>query len=132
MIFLMTPVTLIYRKPNPRFFSIEKVFSVLLPYMPEEYVYDSYELPFFSSVIKCIIKNILAVRKLKSIVHITGDVHYVILGTSAQKSILTIHDCVFMYRNKGVKRFILCHDYDFKMNSIEMARCKSTRNYDNF
>lgn len=120
----MTFVTLLYRKPNPRFFSIEKVFSLLMPHMPGEYRYHSYNLPFFSSGIKSIIKNILAVRNLKGVIHITGDVHYAILGTSVKRTILTIHDCVFMYNSKGIKRIILY--YVFLKWPVKRARFITT------
>jgi glycosyltransferase involved in cell wall biosynthesis len=41
------------------------------------------------------------------IIHVTGDVHYAILGGWFNLRVLTIHDLTFMHRNKGVKRSIL-------------------------
>ena len=44
-------------------------------------------------------------RKGKAdIFHVTGDVHYVVLALPAKKTILTIHDSVFMRANAGLKQ----------------------------
>lgn len=52
--------------------------------------------------------NLRFVRRLRAdIFHVTGDAHYVTLGLPADRTVLTIHDCVFMYQTRGVKRWIL-------------------------
>jgi glycosyltransferase involved in cell wall biosynthesis len=38
------------------------------------------------------------------IFHVTGDVHYIVMALPAKKTILTIHDSVFIRENKGLKR----------------------------
>jgi glycosyltransferase involved in cell wall biosynthesis len=43
----------------------------------------------------------------RSIFHITGDVHYLIFVLPRNRSVLTIHDCGFVSRMTGVKRWIL-------------------------
>lgn len=46
-------------------------------------------------------------RLQRKIVHVTGDVHYAILGTWFSYRVLTIHDLAFMHQNIGIKRSIL-------------------------
>jgi glycosyltransferase involved in cell wall biosynthesis len=104
----MYTVTLIFRKVQPAFFSIEKVFSILFPKTQNDIKYNHFELPRFTSGLKAIIQNILSVRNITSdIYHITGDVHYVVAGLPASRTILTIHDCVFLHNYSGIKRVFL-------------------------
>lgn len=52
-------------------------------------------------------KNIRFVRRLKAdVFHVTGDVHYTTLGLQKKKTVLTVHDCVFMYSSTGMKRWL--------------------------
>jgi glycosyltransferase involved in cell wall biosynthesis len=54
------------------------------------------------------IQNLRFTRRLKAdIFHVTGDVHYVTLVLPRKKTILTIHDCVFLHRPPGLKRTLL-------------------------
>lgn len=46
-------------------------------------------------------------RQNSDIFHITGDVHYASLVLPVNKTILTIHDCVFLGRRKGIKELII-------------------------
>ena len=39
--------------------------------------------------------------------HITGDVHYAVLVLPTNRSILTIHDLVFLHTYKGIRRMVL-------------------------
>jgi glycosyltransferase involved in cell wall biosynthesis len=41
---------------------------------------------------------IFALRSQRGIHHITGDIHYIVLALGKRKTILTIHDCVFLTR----------------------------------
>lgn len=41
---------------------------------------------------------IFALRSRGGIHHITGDIHYIVLALGRRKTILTIHDCVFLTR----------------------------------
>ncbi|MFN5334602.1 MAG: glycosyltransferase family 4 protein [Bacteroidota bacterium] len=41
---------------------------------------------------------IFALRSRRGIHHITGDIHYIVLALGKRKTILTIHDCVFLTR----------------------------------
>jgi glycosyltransferase involved in cell wall biosynthesis len=41
------------------------------------------------------------------VVHVTGDVHFLTLLLPRRRTVLTIHDCEILDRNRGVKRFLL-------------------------
>jgi glycosyltransferase involved in cell wall biosynthesis len=103
----MPLIQLIYRKTNPLFFSIEKVFGSLLDDLQKEVSVQSQYVPFYSSSISYMAKNIFFTRSKKNgadIFHVTGDVHYVVLALPAKKTILTIHDTVFIRESRGLKR----------------------------
>jgi glycosyltransferase involved in cell wall biosynthesis len=98
-------VCLIFRKKNPAFFSIEKVFETVEPWLQSKAEVSKYNLPHHTSGLSAVWKNIRAVGKLKSdIYHVTGDVQYAVLSLPGKRTVLTIHDSVFMYKTSGVKR----------------------------
>lgn len=84
-----------FRKPQSNFYSIEELFNTISEAIPFEK--QKAIAPFYSNGLKNIIKNILFFNQFNSknnVVHITGDIHYVLLGLWRAKTILTIHDCV--------------------------------------
>ncbi|MBX2959509.1 MAG: glycosyltransferase family 4 protein [Flavobacteriales bacterium] len=99
--------TLIYRKKDPSFNSIENVFNALLPYFGNLII--KVELPFNNSGVINRFKNIWHVKRLakNSFIHITGHDHYLALGLKKDNTILTIHDIEFIKRNQGLKRYLL-------------------------
>ena len=65
-------------------------------------------LPFTSRGIFSIIFNLIyLLRFRKGIFHITGDVHYALLVLPKDRTVLTIHDLVFMHTYKGIRKAIL-------------------------
>jgi glycosyltransferase involved in cell wall biosynthesis len=98
-------VQFIFRKTNPIFFSIEKVFAILLDSLQKGISTKAVYMPFYSSSVSNMIRNIRFTKKNKAdIYHVTGDVHYVVLGLPAEKTILTIHDSVFIRDSRGLKQ----------------------------
>ncbi|MVN20995.1 glycosyltransferase family 4 protein [Mucilaginibacter arboris] len=101
-------ITLIYRKQFPLTYSIEFIFDQLISSPNPSCKINKFILPRFSNSFFNRIINILAMLRLRhQIVHVTGDVHYTILGACFNYRILTIHDLAFMHQNKGIKRSIL-------------------------
>jgi len=50
-------------------------------------------------------RNMVFARKIRGdIYHVTGDVHYIVMALPAGKTILTIHDSVFIRESKGLKK----------------------------
>jgi glycosyltransferase involved in cell wall biosynthesis len=67
------------------------------------------------------IRNMAFARKGRAdIFHITGDVHYVVLALPAKKTILTIHDSVFIRESKGLKRVF----FKWIFLKLPVKRCK--------
>lgn len=101
-------VILVYRKQFPHTFSIEFIFDNLITSLKLSFKIKKYILPRFSNSFFNRAINIVSMLRLRhKIVHVTGDVHYAILGAWFSIRVLTIHDLAFMHQNKGVKRSIL-------------------------
>jgi len=101
-------ITLLYRHPNPGFFSIEKVFDSVKKGFSSDYTIRNIQLPNATKGLFSLLANIIYLRRYKSeYVHITGDVHYAMLAFTPKKTILTIHDLVFLHKASGLRRKIL-------------------------
>ena len=69
---------------------------------------EKVEMPFTSRGIFTILFNLIFLTRLKKgLFHITGDVHYAILVLPQDRTILTIHDLVFLHTYKGLRRRLL-------------------------
>lgn len=87
-------------------YSINKVTQTIISQFSNK---AEFFMPQRRSGILDVIKNIIFIiknRQRQFINHITGDIHYGIIGLIGYKSVLTIHDTVFVDFNKGVKRLI--------------------------
>ena len=101
-------VTLIFRKQNPSFFSIEKVFGVINNEFFGRTKIKIIELPFTSKGIVPICLNLLYLLQFKKgLFHITGDVHYAVLALPKKSTVLTIHDLVFLEASWGIRKYFL-------------------------
>jgi len=102
----MKPVLLILRKPFATSFSIEYLFETIFRELKKSKINaDKMVLPYYSNGLKNRASNILSLLKIKGrIAHVTGDVHYAILGAWFSKRLLTIHDVEFMNRTSGLAR----------------------------
>jgi glycosyltransferase involved in cell wall biosynthesis len=99
---------LFFRRSVGHFFSIEKVFFTVVKELESQIPVKKVFLPHHTSSVTNIIKNLLFARKQKdNLYHVTGDVHYLVLSLPSKKAILTIHDCVFLHRHSGIKRWFL-------------------------
>ncbi len=97
----MKSLSFFFRHPHPIYFSMEKLFSAVAGAITkqhtEEFSVREFNLPF-TSKLATIRKNISFVRQHQAqLNHITGDVHYAILGCSRKNiNVLTVHDCVLL------------------------------------
>jgi len=96
---------LIYFSRNPiaTYFSIEKIFFEIAGKMASEYASEftvQRKILPFTSKLNTIYSNIAFTKKNQGeINHITGDVHYAILGCNDNNiNVLTIHDCVPLHK----------------------------------
>ncbi|MGI4727971.1 MAG: glycosyltransferase family 4 protein [Janthinobacterium lividum] len=101
-------VILVYRKQFPHTFSIEFIFDKIKNSLQSTLIIKKYILPRYSNSSFNRLINFIAILFLPGkIIHVTGDVHYTILGAWFKLRVLTIHDLAFMHQNKGAKRSIL-------------------------
>lgn len=104
----MKEVILIFRKPFPGQFSIEYLFYSVSKYLNSKNVnVSNRQLSYYSKGLTNRVLNVLTLlSEKKKIVHVTGDVHYAILGALFCKRILTIHDFNFMQNKSLIPRTI--------------------------
>jgi glycosyltransferase involved in cell wall biosynthesis len=101
-------ICLIFRKKDPVFFSIEKVFATVIPFFKRKLQVQEVAVPFYTNGIKSVFKNIQFVKQYRAdVFHVTGDTHYLTLGLPAKRTVLTIHDCSFMDQSNGIKKIFL-------------------------
>ncbi|MBO9571125.1 MAG: glycosyltransferase family 4 protein, partial [Chitinophagaceae bacterium] len=98
----------IYRKPQSIYFSIEKIFRQVASFLNDRAQIGEVEAPYSRMTPGNIVKNFKVIGKQQAdVYHVTGDVHYLVMGLPRKKTVLTIHDCVFLYNANGVKRWLL-------------------------
>jgi glycosyltransferase involved in cell wall biosynthesis len=100
-------ITYVERKASEAV-SIERVFRTVVDDLPA----DEFEVKFESvpcgNGIGAILKNLLFFRRPEAdIFHITGDVHYIALRLPGYRTVLTIHDLIFLHRRSGIRRYAL-------------------------
>jgi len=101
-------VSLVFRKKNPVFFSIERVFDRI-----EKELGRSMTVTRITAPEKGVSpKNVQAIRAMRKknkadVYHVTGDIHYAVFALPRRRTLLTIHDCVFLYQKKGWQRLVL-------------------------
>ncbi len=91
-------------------FSIEISFERMACSFPREsqFELDSFVSNYFSNGIVSRIKSVIEARRFRGdINHVTGDVHYLVLGLPGRKTLLTIHDCGFMAHPSPLARKVL-------------------------
>ncbi len=96
------------RKKNPAFFSIEELFGVIQQNLVPYPAFQNHTMPYESTGIKKRwLNGLFAKKHAGEINHITGDIHYLALFLPRCNTILTIHDCGELDKQKGIKKFIL-------------------------
>jgi glycosyltransferase involved in cell wall biosynthesis len=96
------------RRPFAGYFSIEGQFEEIRAHLPPEIRCRRWECPFLSRGMWPRVANVLAARRARAdVFHVTGDVHYLALGLPRERTLLTIHDCVFASQTRGLRRWAL-------------------------
>ena len=97
-----------FHRNNKCGYSIYKVFKIIENEIKKKYLINEYFTPSPNSMPWDIIKNswyVYKYRNKKGINHISGHIHDVILGLVGCKTVLTIHDTVFLDNVKNpIKR----------------------------
>lgn len=84
--------------------SIQKVYAPLVDMAIEKYNAAVYFMPFATASPFALIKNLIFARskyRKGQVCHITGDVHYLLLGLPARETIVTVHDIGFYTNHRG-------------------------------
>jgi glycosyltransferase involved in cell wall biosynthesis len=100
-------IVFVERKPSASV-SIERVFRQIAKDLPpDKFDVEFQNVPYGNGIL-AIIKNLLFFRtRPADIYHITGDIHYISLVLPPNRTILTIHDLIFLRRRSGIRRFAL-------------------------
>ncbi|WP_276480581.1 glycosyltransferase family 4 protein [Paraflavitalea pollutisoli] len=101
-------VCFVFRKPQAGYFSIEKIFQQIAELLGKTVQTEQQFVPGSRVTPRDMIRNWRFALQLEAdVYHVTGDVHYLVLGLPGKKTILTIHDCVFLHTTSGIKRSVL-------------------------
>lgn len=66
------------------------------------------KLPYYSSGLWNRLRALIWVRSRQcDLNHIVGDVHFLVLALDPRKTILTVHDCGFIHKKKGLTRWLM-------------------------
>lgn len=96
------------RRRVPVAFSMERLFDDLRRALPSDITYRLYNSRFDSKGLFARLYNIFETRSRRGAVnHVTGDLHFLVLGLPGKDTILTVHDCGNLHRLKGFKRGLL-------------------------
>ncbi|WP_179022251.1 glycosyltransferase family 4 protein [Winogradskyella forsetii] len=100
-------ITYIFRKPDPKFKSIEGVFNHIKALIGLQTKTSIIHLKYSGGGLSTLWSNLSKFKRDKdTIYHITGDVHYMALVTG-KKTVLTIHDVNSILKRTFLKRVYL-------------------------
>lgn len=113
-------------------FSMEKVFDIVGKNLPGKYRLINYTCPYPSKGFWGRLGNIISAPFHQGdINHITGDVNYIALLLSKKRTILTIHDCGFLYRkHSALERWLfkyLWYQWPIAKSQIVTAVSEKTK-----
>lgn len=100
---------LIFRSKRLKYHSIENVFDTIKHELSHNGTVES----VFVEKAGFSFANLFDLRKLvrsngkDTIYHVTGDIHYTVFALPRRRSLLTVHDCVFINKRKGLKGWML-------------------------
>lgn len=105
------PVVLFFRKLRETGnFSIETSFARMMDAFPKDSRFQlrKFTSTYFSNGLLPRLRGIFEARQHRGDVnHVTGDVHYLVLGLPGDRTVLTIHDCGFMRHPRALARAVL-------------------------
>ncbi|WP_178990239.1 glycosyltransferase family 4 protein [Winogradskyella schleiferi] len=100
-------ITYIFRKPDPKFKSIEGVFNHIKAMIGLQTKTSTMHLKSLGGGLSTLWSNVSTFKRDKdTIYHITGDVHYMALVTG-KKTVLTIHDVNSILKRDVIKKLYL-------------------------
>lgn len=105
----LTGVAHFHRKPiEGLHYSAERYFASVRKQLPADVSVDVVVAPALSQGIAKRLRIIWAVRKRRDdVVHVTGDIHFAMLGVRRGKGLLTVLDLGFLHRTNPISRQLL-------------------------
>ena len=105
----MDRVQLIFvQRRKGEFWSLEGIFETVAEHLPAGFATKVLNVPALGGSSWVLWKNLLWSSRLRAdVVHVTGDIHYVILALRSKPRILTIHDVRLIEEARGIRRFLL-------------------------
>jgi glycosyltransferase involved in cell wall biosynthesis len=98
-------VLLLMRNESSGYYSVERLFQTLVPYLSKGFEIRVVRVPHQSrGFLRCIGNLVFTARLRGDVIHVTGDIYYCALAISRRKCVLTIHDLVSLNRLKGMRR----------------------------
>jgi len=131
---MIIKVTYFHRKPHIGFnFSLESIFINVREKLQTKIDANVKICSFYNDGFFSIILNIIQAffRQNSSIMHITGEVHFLNLLMRRRKVVLTILDCGMMYRKTGFKKKLVNYIYlkwPIKKAKVITAISEETKN----
>lgn len=102
-------VKMIFRAKALKCHSIERVFQLVARGLKNKIVIGNVfvERVGFNIANYFDLKKYTRFQSKDTIYHVTGDVHYAVFALPRKRCILTIHDCVFLQRRTGLKKWLI-------------------------
>lgn len=96
------------RKPFPGYYSIEGQFELIRRHMPANIECKPWVCPHLSEGVLPRLSNARAASRVNAdVYHVTGDVHYLTRYLPRERTVLTVHDCVFLRQTRGLRRLFI-------------------------
>jgi glycosyltransferase involved in cell wall biosynthesis len=102
-------IVFVFRSKKLGYHSIENVFDIVRNELADKIEVEALYVPHAGFRLSNIfwLKNAVKSNGPDAIYHVTGDIHYVVFGLPRKNTILTIHDCVFVKRRKGLVGWVI-------------------------
>lgn len=98
-------VLLLMRKESPGYYSVERLFETLLPFLSRSAEVRIARVPCQSSGLWRCVRNIaFTARQQADIIHVTGDIYYCALGVRRRRCVLTVLDFCMLDRLSGARK----------------------------
>ncbi len=100
-------ILFVERKPSESV-SIERVFQQIAKDLPEgRFDIARQSMPYGNGIFGTFLNLLFFKPNRADIYHITGQVHYIALRLPKKKTVLTVHDLIFLHRRTGLRHFVL-------------------------
>lgn len=100
-------LTLVFRDQRTGNHSIERLFNAIEPVLAGRYKITKVTIPHRPSTPLGLLKNVLhARRQVRGVIHVTGDAQYLAAFLPSGRVVLTIHDCGYLMKLRGLKRWL--------------------------